>query len=79
VGGSQAKLDGRIPEPGGWNRISLEVFDLYVTVEALHKEGVHFCHDVAVPEWPLWLADSHLGSAPTASKQDPSRIWLVVI
>ena len=49
-GGSQAKLDGRTPEPGGWNRISLEVSDLSVTFEALHKVGVHFRHDVAVPE-----------------------------
>jgi hypothetical protein len=57
-GGRQATLDGRKPEPGGWNRISLEVSALAATVGVLHKEGGHFRNDVVVPEWPLWLADS---------------------
>jgi hypothetical protein len=51
-------LDGGKPEHRGWNRISLEVSDLADTVGVLHKEGVHVRHDVAVPEWPLWLVDS---------------------
>jgi predicted enzyme related to lactoylglutathione lyase len=34
--------DGRVPEPGGWNRFSLEVSDLAATVEALRKEGARF-------------------------------------
>src|SRR3977135_1315982 len=34
-GGGQAMPDGRMPEPGGWNRFSLEVPDLAATVEGL--------------------------------------------
>lgn len=45
-GGGQAMPDGRKPEPGGWNRISLEVSDLATTVETLRKEGVHFRNDI---------------------------------
>jgi catechol 2,3-dioxygenase-like lactoylglutathione lyase family enzyme len=45
-GGGQAMPDGRMPEPGGWNRFALEVPDLLATVEALRREGVHFRNDV---------------------------------
>lgn len=45
-GGGQVLPDGRKPEPGGWNRISLQVTDLAATVEALRKEGVHFRSDI---------------------------------
>ena len=38
--------DGRRPEPGGWNRIQLEVKDLESEVETLRKGGVHFRSDV---------------------------------
>jgi hypothetical protein len=38
--------DGTKPEPGGWNRISLEVSDLAAKVEALRKAGVHFRNDI---------------------------------
>ena len=38
--------DGRMPEPGGWNRFSLEVSDLAVTVEALRKKGAQFRNDI---------------------------------
>jgi catechol 2,3-dioxygenase-like lactoylglutathione lyase family enzyme len=41
-GGSQAMPDGRTPEPGGWNRFSLEVSDLAGTVETLRAVGVSF-------------------------------------
>ena len=45
-GGGQAMPDGRMPEPGGWNRFSVEVSDLAATVEALRKEGAHFRNDI---------------------------------
>jgi catechol 2,3-dioxygenase-like lactoylglutathione lyase family enzyme len=45
-GGGQAMPDGRMPEPGGWNRFSLEVSDLAAAVEALGKEGAHFRNDI---------------------------------
>jgi catechol 2,3-dioxygenase-like lactoylglutathione lyase family enzyme len=45
-GGGQAMPDGRLPEPGGWNRFSLEVSDLDATVDALRTAGVHFRNDI---------------------------------
>jgi catechol 2,3-dioxygenase-like lactoylglutathione lyase family enzyme len=40
--------DGRRPEPGGWNRIQLQVDDLAGEVEALRAAGVHFRNDIVV-------------------------------
>ena len=45
-GGGQAMPDGTVPEPGGWNRFSLEVADIEATVERLRKAGAHFRNDV---------------------------------
>jgi catechol 2,3-dioxygenase-like lactoylglutathione lyase family enzyme len=45
-GGGQAMPDGRVPEPGAWNRFSLEVADLATTVETLRKQGAHFRNDI---------------------------------
>jgi catechol 2,3-dioxygenase-like lactoylglutathione lyase family enzyme len=47
-GGGQAMPDGRRPEPGGWNRISLEVSDLSGLVDALRKKGVYFRNEIVV-------------------------------
>jgi hypothetical protein len=38
--------DGRKPEPGGWNRIQLQVSDLAKEVETLRKAGAHFRNDI---------------------------------
>jgi len=40
-GGGQTLSDGRRPEPGGWNRISLEVTGLAAEVERLRAASVH--------------------------------------
>jgi catechol 2,3-dioxygenase-like lactoylglutathione lyase family enzyme len=45
-GAGQAMPDGRVPEPGGWNRIQLEVDDLAREVEALRKAGAHFRNEI---------------------------------
>jgi len=45
-GGGQAMPDGTDPEPGGWNRFSLEVSDLTAMVEKLRKAGVHFRNEI---------------------------------
>ena len=45
-GGSQSMPDGRRPEPGGWNRIWLEIADLDGKVEALRAAGVSFRNDI---------------------------------
>ena len=41
-GAGQAMPDGRSPEPGGWNRIQLEVPDLEGEVAALRAAGAGF-------------------------------------
>lgn len=41
-GAAQPMPDGRRPEPGGWNRIQLEVADLAGTVEKLKQTGSKF-------------------------------------
>jgi catechol 2,3-dioxygenase-like lactoylglutathione lyase family enzyme len=45
-GAAQAMPDGRVPEPGGWNRIQLEVDDLVAVVDALREAGAHFRNDI---------------------------------
>jgi catechol 2,3-dioxygenase-like lactoylglutathione lyase family enzyme len=47
-GAGQAMPDGRRPEPGGWNRIQLEVDDLEGLVNALRKAGARFRNDIVV-------------------------------
>ncbi len=38
--------DGTLPDPGGWNRIVLQVPDLAAAVDALHARGVRFRHEI---------------------------------
>jgi catechol 2,3-dioxygenase-like lactoylglutathione lyase family enzyme len=45
-GGGQAMPDGRRPEPGGWNRISLPVHDIETEVDRLRSAGAHFRNDI---------------------------------
>lgn len=45
-GAAQPMPDGRKPEPGGWNRIQLQVSDLAQEVETLRQAGVHFRNDI---------------------------------
>ena len=45
-GGGQAMPDGRVPEPGGWNRFSIEVADLAALVEELRGAGARFRNDI---------------------------------
>ena len=45
-GAAQPMPDGRKPEPGGWNRIQLEVEDIEATVNSLRADGVQFRNDV---------------------------------
>jgi catechol 2,3-dioxygenase-like lactoylglutathione lyase family enzyme len=39
-GASQPMPDGRVPEPGGWNRIQIEVTDLARRASELREAGV---------------------------------------
>jgi catechol 2,3-dioxygenase-like lactoylglutathione lyase family enzyme len=45
-GAAQAMPDGRRPEPGGWNRIQIEVHDLPALVEQLRTGGAQFRNDI---------------------------------
>jgi catechol 2,3-dioxygenase-like lactoylglutathione lyase family enzyme len=45
-GAAQPTPDGRRPQPGGWNRIQLEVDDLTAQVETLRKAGAHFRNEI---------------------------------
>lgn len=46
--GSRPLPDGRQQEPGGWNRIVLQVQDLPAHITELNKEGVHFRNEMEV-------------------------------
>ena len=46
--GSRSMPDGRQQEPGGWNRIVLQVKDLPARIAELKKEGVHFRNEMEV-------------------------------
>jgi catechol 2,3-dioxygenase-like lactoylglutathione lyase family enzyme len=47
-GGGLAMPDGRVPEPGGWNRFMLEVENLGGLVDRLRAAGVRFRNDIVV-------------------------------
>ena len=47
-GAGQPAADGRLPTPGGWNRILIEVSDLEREVEALREAGAAFRNDIVV-------------------------------
>jgi catechol 2,3-dioxygenase-like lactoylglutathione lyase family enzyme len=46
-GAGTAADDGRLPEPGGWNRFQIEVADLAGTVERLRSGGCTFRTSIA--------------------------------
>jgi len=45
-GGGQAMPDGTMPQPGGWNRFSIEVPDLAATVDRLRASGARFRNEI---------------------------------
>ena len=46
--GSRPMPDGRLQEPGGWNRIVLRVADLPSRIETLKKAGIRFRNQMEV-------------------------------
>lgn len=46
--GSRPMPDGRQQEPGGWNRVVLQVTDLPARIEVLKKAGLHFRNEMEV-------------------------------
>ena len=47
-GAGQAMPDGRVPEPGGWNRFAIECDDLAATVETLRAAGARFRNEIVI-------------------------------
>lgn len=47
-GGGQPMPDGTLPQPGGWNRFSIEVEDLESVVTRLRAAGARFRNDIVV-------------------------------
>jgi catechol 2,3-dioxygenase-like lactoylglutathione lyase family enzyme len=45
-GAGEPMPDGRFPEPGGWNRIQIEVSNLEREVEVLREAGATFRNDI---------------------------------
>jgi catechol 2,3-dioxygenase-like lactoylglutathione lyase family enzyme len=45
-GGGAAMPDGRVPEPGGWNRFQIEVTDIEAEVDALRAAGATFRNEI---------------------------------
>src|SRR5580693_4715276 len=45
-GGGGAMPDGTVPQPGGWNRFSLEVADVASLVATLCENGAHFRNEI---------------------------------
>jgi glyoxylase I family protein len=46
--GARPLPDGRHQEPGGWNRVVLQVTDLPARIDALNKAGLHFRNTMEV-------------------------------
>jgi glyoxylase I family protein len=46
--GSRPMPDGRRQEPGGWNRVVLQVVDLPARIDELEKRGVRFRNEMEV-------------------------------
>jgi glyoxylase I family protein len=46
--GSRPMPDSRQQEPGGWNRVVLQVSDLPARIEVLKKAGLHFRNEMEV-------------------------------
>ena len=47
-GAGQSMPDGRRPEPGGWNRIQIEVDDLAALVDTMKQGGARFRNDIVI-------------------------------
>ena len=46
--GSRPMPDGHQQEPGGWNRVMLQVTELQSLIETLKKAGLHFRNELEV-------------------------------
>ena len=64
--------DGRRPEPGGWNRLVVEVEDLEAKVAELKQDGLSFRNEVVTG--PGGQADPARGSGRQRGRAVPARL-----
>src|SRR5881394_1281880 len=72
-GGGQAMPDGRVPEPGGWNRFQLEVTDLAGTVETLRAAGARFRNDIVTGVGGRQVLVEDRPAIPSSCSNRPGR------
>src|SRR5262249_45564438 len=66
--------DGRKPEPGGWNRLVIEVEDLTATVERMKQAGIRFRNDIVTgPGGKQILVDDPSGNPIEIFQPAPTR------
>jgi catechol 2,3-dioxygenase-like lactoylglutathione lyase family enzyme len=72
-GAGQPMPDGRGPEPGGWNRIQIEVEDLAATVDRLKGMGFRFRNDIVAGNGGLQTLVEDPSGNPIELFQPPAR------
>ncbi len=64
--------DGRIPEPGGWNRLVVQVDDLASLVETLKGEGTIFRNEIISGVGGLQILAEDPSGNPIELNQPPA-------
>src|SRR5215218_970502 len=74
-GAGQPMPDGRRPQPGGWNRIQVEVSNLEREVEALREAGASFRNDIVTGRGgsQILLEDPRATRSSSSSPPTPER------
>jgi len=76
AGGGAAMPDGRMQEPGGWNRFSVEVPDLAATVTELRSRGARLRRESSFPQY-LWKTVRPLEDQNRLARTVPCfALWL---
>ena len=73
--GSRPMPEGRQQEPGGWNRIILQVEDLPARIEALKNAGVHFRNEMEVGPGGKQIQLEDPDGNPIELFEPASRSW----
>jgi len=72
-GAGQPMPDGRMPEPGGWNRIQIEVENLTETVARLRAAGAVFRNEIVKGNGGDQILLEDASGNPIELFQPPSR------
>ncbi len=68
---AQPMTDGRIPEPGGWNRLVIQVDDLTSLVETLRGDGTVFRNEIITGVGGLQILAEDPSGNPIELNQPP--------